>query len=134
MEDFNAQGKQNNNGKNNGKQNRNNTNDMSAFVFGKVPPQAPDLEEAVLGALMIDKDALPAVMDIIRPESFYSDAHQAIYKAIQELFRNSKPIDLLTVTEEMRKMATIDLLPSGPYYLVEPTRPVSSTRDRKSVV
>jgi replicative DNA helicase len=126
MEDFNAQGKQNFNNKNNGKQNRNNTNDMSSFVFGKVPPQASDLEEAVLGALMIDKDALPAVLDILRAESFYSDAHQAIYKAVLELFRNSKPIDLLTVTEEMRKMGTIDLLTSGPYYLVELTGRVGS--------
>jgi replicative DNA helicase len=126
MEDFNAQGKQNFNNKNNGKQNRNNTNDMSSFVFGKVPPQASDLEEAVLGALMIDKDALPAVLDILRAESFYSDAHQAIYKAVLELFRNSKPIDLLTVTEEMRKMGTIDLLTSGPYYLVELTSRVGS--------
>jgi replicative DNA helicase len=126
MEDFNAQGKHNFNNKNNGKQNRNNTNDMSSFVFGKVPPQASDLEEAVLGALMIDKDALPAVLDILRAESFYSDAHQAIYKAVLELFRNSKPIDLLTVTEEMRKMGTIDLLTSGPYYLVELTSRVGS--------
>ena len=89
MEDSNFQGKQNNgNGQRyNAKTNRNNTNDLSSFVFGKVPPQAAALEEAVLGALMLDKDALPAVLDLLRSESFYSDAHQAIYKAVLELFR-----------------------------------------------
>lgn len=128
MDDFNAQGKPNNgNGKFNGKKdNRNNTNDLNAFVFGKVPPQAATLEEAVLGAVMLDKDALPAVLDILRAESFYSDAHQAIYKAVLELFRNSKPIDLLTVTEEMKKMGTLDLI-GGSYYLVELTNRVGSS-------
>lgn len=101
------------------------TNDVSSYVFGKVPPQAPALEEAVLGALMIDKDALPAVIGVIRAESFYSDAHQAIFKAIVELFRQSKPIDLLTVTEQLRTQADLELV-GGAYYLVELTNRVSS--------
>lgn len=126
MEDMNFQGKQNNNGQRfNQKTNRNNTNDLSSFVFGKVPPQASALEEAVLGALMLDKDALPAVLDLLRPESFYSDGHQAIYKAVLELFRNSKPIDLLTVTEELKRMGSLDLI-GGAYYLVELTNRVAS--------
>lgn len=123
---MNFQGKQNNNGQRfNQKTNRNNTNDLSSFVFGKVPPQASALEEAVLGALMLDKDALPAVLDLLRPESFYSDGHQAIYKAVLELFRNSKPIDLLTVTEELKRMGSLDLI-GGAYYLVELTNRVAS--------
>ena len=104
---------------------RNKTNDLSSFVFGKVQPQALQLEEAVLGALMLDKDGLPAVMDILRPESFYTEAHQAIYKAITELFRGSKPIDLLTVTEELRKMGAIETI-GGSYHLVELTNRVGS--------
>ena len=104
---------------------RNRTNDLSSFVFGKVQPQALQLEEAVLGALMLDKDGLPAVMDILRPESFYTEAHQAIYKAITELFRGSKPIDLLTVTEELRKMGAIETI-GGSYHLVELTNRVGS--------
>ena len=104
---------------------RNRTSDLSSFVFGKVQPQALQLEEAVLGALMLDKDALPAVMDILRPESFYTEAHQAIYKAITELFRGSKPIDLLTVTEELRKMGAIETI-GGSYHLVELTNRVGS--------
>jgi replicative DNA helicase len=104
---------------------RNNAADLSAFVFGKVPPQASSLEEAVLGALMIDKDALPAVLDILRSESFYSEAHQSIYKAVLELFRNSKPIDLLTVTEELKRLGLLEGI-GGAYYLVEMTNRVAS--------
>ena len=104
---------------------RNRTSDLSSFVFGKVQPQALQLEEAVLGALMLDKDALPAVMDILRPDSFYTEAHQAIYRAITELFRGSKPIDLLTVTEELRKMGAIETI-GGSYHLVELTNRVGS--------
>jgi len=60
--------------------------DLSTYVFGKVQPQALPLEEAVLGALMLDKDSIAIVIDILRSESFYSDAHQLIYKAILRLF------------------------------------------------
>jgi replicative DNA helicase len=104
---------------------RNNGGDLSALVFGKVQPQALQLEEAVLGALMLDKDAMPTVLDLLRPDSFYSEAHQYIYKAILELFRTSKPIDLLTVTEELRRMGAIEAI-GGAYYLVELTNRVGS--------
>ena len=66
--------------------------------LGKVPPQATDLEEAVLGALMLEKDALTNVIDILKVESFYKDSHQVIFQAILDLFTESQPIDLLTVT------------------------------------
>jgi replicative DNA helicase len=116
-------GNPNSNGK--GNTDRNKTTDLSSFVFGKVQPQALALEEAVLGALMLDKDALPSVLDILRTESFYSESHQSIYKAILELFRSSKPIDLLTVTEELRHLALLDAV-GGAYYLVELTNRVGS--------
>ena len=67
--------------------------ELSDYVFGKVQPQAVDLEAAVLGALMLDKDALPIVLDILRPESFYIDAHQLTYRAILGLFEKSHPVD-----------------------------------------
>ena len=63
-----------------------NAEGLSNYVFGKVQPQALPLEEAVLGALMLDREALPVVMDILRPESFYLEAHQHIYRAIIRLF------------------------------------------------
>ncbi|HPI09071.1 MAG TPA: replicative DNA helicase, partial [Saprospiraceae bacterium] len=98
---------------------------LSNYVFGKVQPQAIPLEEAVLGALMLDRDALPMVMDSLRPESFYLEAHQHIYRAIIRLFERSNPVDLLTVTEELRSGGELDKV-GGPYYLVELSNRVAS--------
>lgn len=81
--------------------------------LGKLPPQALDLEEAVLGALMIEKDALSSVVDILKPETFYKEAHQRIYQAILTLFGNSDPIDLLTVTQQLRKTGEIEVVGGG---------------------
>lgn len=98
---------------------------LSNYVFGKVPPQAVPLEEAVLGALMLDREALPIVMDILRSESFYLESHQAVYRAVLKLFERSHPVDLLTVTEELRKSGELDKV-GGPYYLVELSNKVAS--------
>jgi replicative DNA helicase len=98
---------------------------LSNYVFGKIQPQAVPLEEAVLGALMLDREALPAVMEILRPESFYLEAHQHVYRAILKLFERSNPVDLLTVTEELRKSGDLEKVGGG-YYLVELTNRVAS--------
>lgn len=98
---------------------------LSSYVFGKVPPQAVPLEEAVLGALMLDKDALNNVIDVLEPESFYLEAHQLIYRAMKRLFERSQPIDLLTLTEELKKTAHLEII-GGPYYLVELTNKITS--------
>ncbi len=105
--------------------NKKKENQLSNYVFGKVQPQALPLEEAVLGAVMLDKDALSIVLDILRPESFYADAHTLIYKAMLRLFEKTQPVDLLTVTEELKKSGDIDKA-GGPYYLVELTNRVAS--------
>ena len=94
--------------------------------LGKLPPQAVDLEQAVLGALMLEKDALTTVVDILKPESFYKDQHKEIYKAIQELFKNSEPIDMLTVTNQLRKDGKLEFV-GGAYYITELTRGVNSS-------
>ena len=99
--------------------------DLSTFLFGRVPPQAKDLEEAVLGALMLEKDALTAVIDILRPESFYLDANQKIFLAIRALFERSQPVDILTVTEELRKRGELEVV-GGAYYVTELTNRVAS--------
>jgi replicative DNA helicase len=78
-------------------------------MLGKKPPQALELEEAVLGALMLEKNALNDVIEILRPEHFYKDSHKAVYEAILELFKLSEPIDLLTVTNQLRKLGTIEV-------------------------
>ncbi len=101
------------------------SNELSDFVFGKLPPQAIPLEEAVLGALMLDKDALPVVIDTLQSQSFYSEGHKAIYKAMLNLFERSQPVDMLTVTEELKKDGSLEKI-GGAYYLVELTNRVAS--------
>lgn len=93
--------------------------------MGKIPPQALELEEAVLGALMIEKDALTTVIEILRPESFYHEKHQKIYSAILELFDRSEPVDILTVTQKLRSRGDLELA-GGPYYITELTTRINS--------
>nr|WP_229310966.1 replicative DNA helicase [Larkinella soli] len=93
--------------------------------LGKLPPQAIDLEEAVLGALMIEKDALSTVIDILKPESFYKEANQKIYNAIVTLFGNAEPVDMLTVTQQLRKTGEIEMVGGGGY-ITDLTTRVSS--------
>ena len=96
-----------------------------AIQLGKVPPQAVDLEETVLGALMLEKDALTAVIDILKPESFYKESHVKIYEAIVNLFNKSEPIDLMTVTAQLRKNGTLEIA-GGAYHIAELTTKVNS--------
>jgi replicative DNA helicase len=102
-----------------------NSLDMPAGM-GKIPPQAVDLEEAVLGALMIEKDALTNVIDILKPESFYKEAHQKIFQAVVRLFDKSEPIDILTVTNQLRTTGELELV-GGPYYITELTTRINSS-------
>ena len=92
--------------------------------YGKMPPQA-ELEEAVLGAVMIERDAILSVLDILKPESFYKEAHQKIYRAIVNLSINEQPIDILTVTEELRKEEELDEV-GGAVYITQLTDRVAS--------
>jgi replicative DNA helicase len=96
-----------------------------ASGLGKLPPQALDLEEAVLGALMLEKDALSAVIDILKPEVFYKDSHQKIFEAIQALFQRSSPVDILTVTAQLRQQGDLEMI-GGAYYITELTNRVAS--------
>jgi replicative DNA helicase len=100
--------------------------DLSAYMFGKVPPQARELEEAVLGAIMLEKAALTAVIEILSPQSFYMDAHGRIYAAILRLYEHSKAIDILTVTEELRKSGELEVV-GGAFYIASLTNRVAST-------
>lgn len=93
--------------------------------LGKIPPQSLDLEEAVLGALMLEQSAVNDVIDVLRPESFYKEAHQKIYSAILSLFGKSQPIDILTVTEELKRSAELDVV-GGPFYISQLTNRVAS--------
>ena len=109
--------------------NRNNkrkpTAELSQMVYGKVPPQAKDMEEAVLGAIMMEKTAYDTITDIISTDCFYVDAHQRIYRAMQRLTQKNQPIDLLTVQEELRMSEELEMV-GGPYYLTRLTNAVVS--------
>ncbi|NKI27808.1 replicative DNA helicase [Arenibacter sp. 6A1] len=93
---------------------------------GKIPPQAVDLEEVVLGALMIDKKGVDEVIDILHPEVFYKDAHRFIFEAIFKLFENSEPIDLLTVSSQLKKDGRLEGA-GGDFYLIKLTQKVASS-------
>ncbi|TDE45819.1 replicative DNA helicase [Flavobacterium rhamnosiphilum] len=93
---------------------------------GKLPPQVLDLEEAVLGAMMIDKKGVDDVIDILQPDAFYKDAHKHIFEAIVQLFTETQPIDLLTVSAQLKKNAKLDLA-GGDFYLIQLTQKISSS-------
>jgi len=97
-----------------------------SFERGKIPPQALDLEEVVLGAMMIDKKGVDAVIDILHPYAFYKEAHQFVFEAIVKLFENTEPIDLLTVSSKLKSEGRLDKV-GGDYYLVQLTQKVSSS-------
>lgn len=99
--------------------------DLGTMVYGKVPPQAKDLEEAVLGAIMLEKNAFDTIVEILKPECFYVEAHQRIFSAMQGLANKSQPIDILTVAEELRFREELDLV-GGAYYVTKLTNAVVS--------
>ncbi len=99
--------------------------DISTMVYGKVPPQAKELEEAVLGAIMLEKRAFDTVVEILKPECFYVESHQRIYQAMQSLAQKSQPIDMLTVVEELRFREELEMT-GGPYYVTRLTNAVVS--------
>ncbi|MDR0333626.1 MAG: replicative DNA helicase [Dysgonamonadaceae bacterium] len=93
--------------------------------IGKLPPQARELEEAVLGALMLEKDAYAIVAELLKPESFYDPIHQIIYGAIAGLAMNQKPVDVLTVVEELKRRGELETA-GGAVYVAELSERVAS--------
>jgi replicative DNA helicase len=100
--------------------------DLSTLVYGKVPPQARDLEEAVLGAIMLEKNAFDAASELLKPECFYVDSHQRIFAAMMGLQQKNMPIDILTVVEELRKRDELEVV-GGPYFVTKLTNSVVSS-------
>ena len=95
-------------------------------TYGHLQPQALEMEKAVLGALMIDKDAYAIVCETLRPESFYEPRNQMVYSAIMQLSMAEKPVDILTVTEQLAKMGNLDEV-GGPAYVTELSSRVASS-------
>ena len=81
--------------------------------YGHLQPQALDIEDVVLGALMIDKDAFSIISEVIRPETFYEPRNQKIFTAIRHLNMNERPVDILTVTEELKREGTLEDVGGG---------------------
>ena len=100
--------------------------DLGNMVFGKVPPQSKELEEAILGAIMLEKSAFDTVVEILKPECFYGEAHQSIFKAMKSLADKSLPIDLLTVVEELKLRGELEIV-GGAYYVSKLTNSVVSS-------
>ncbi|NNC95668.1 MAG: replicative DNA helicase [Chitinophagales bacterium] len=103
----------------------NKSSDLGSYTFGKLPPQAKDLEEAVLGAIMIERDALDVAVEILKPESFYIETHQKIYRSIIQLFQKNEAVDILTVTEQLKKNGELDDV-GGPFFVTDLTNRVAS--------
>ncbi len=101
---------------------------MDKFDYDKVPPQAREVEEVVLGALMLESDSFIKVYDVITADSFYVPAHRIIYQAIANLFLQNEAIDILTVTEELKHMNKLDEA-GGAYYISKLTNKVSSSEN-----
>ncbi len=101
-------------------------NEISLSDYGKLPPQAIELEEAVLGAIMLEKNALAEVIDILKPECFYKSENAKIFAVIKELFTASQPVDILTVTNKLRAKGEIDEI-GGPYYVASLSNRVGSS-------
>lgn len=97
---------------------------MNDLIYSKVPPQAQELESAVLGALIIDKGAIVEVADILSPEVFYKSEHQVIYSAIEKLYAKDKQIDLLTIVEHLRSTNELEDA-GGPFYVNNLTNTVA---------
>ena len=100
--------------------------DLSTMVYGKIPPQAKELEEAVLGAIMLEKSAFDTVVEILKPECFYLEGHQRIYRTMQSLAQKSQPIDILTVVEELKVRQELEMV-GGPYAVTKLTNSVVSS-------
>jgi len=103
-----------------------NGGEFSMLSEGKVPPNAADLEEAVLGAIMLEDHCVSLVTAKLIPEHFYKIEHQYIFKAIQELAEKDSPIDILTVTQKCKEHGTLESV-GGAYFISQLTDRVASS-------
>ena len=110
---------------NKGKQNQDKNIDSLALDMGKKPPQALDIEEAVLGALMLEPHAVPETLEIINAECFYKESHRKIFNAIKSLSDKHYPVDLLTVSDELKRMGDLEMV-GGNAFITQLSMRISS--------
>jgi len=92
---------------------------------GKLPPQAPEFEEAILGAIMLEKEALKDAMETLQAKHFYVDAHQYVFECMIDIYNDNHPVDILTVTEKLKTKGYLEIV-GGPYFIAKLTSRVSS--------
>lgn len=97
--------------------------ELNTMIYGKIPPHARDLEDAILGACLLEKDAFDVVSEILKPEAFYLEANQRVFRAMRSLRQRSEPVDLLTLVEQLKTTEELDQV-GGPYYVVKLTNGV----------
>jgi len=105
--------------------------EFETIMEGKLPPMVPDLEEAVLGAILLEKNSIQNILDILTPECFYVDAHKEIFRVVRYMYSNGQPIDILTVTEELKKQGQLEIV-GGAYFVTKLTNRVSSAANMMS--
>ena len=92
----------------------------------RIPPHSDDAEKSVLGAVLLDKEALFDVMELLKEDDFYSEAHKEIFATVSDIFRRNEPVDTLTVTEELRKRKSLEMV-GGRAYIAFLSTAVPST-------
>jgi replicative DNA helicase len=98
---------------------------------GKIPPQNIDAEKSLLGAILVDEDVLPDITELVKPNDFYDKRHNTIFSGMMSLYERHKPVDLLTLTDELKKKKLLDQV-GGSSYLAEITNYVPTSAHSKA--
>ncbi|MFY9613678.1 MAG: replicative DNA helicase [Tissierellaceae bacterium] len=99
---------------------------MESAVIGRIPPHSVEAEQSILGAMILDKEAINTAVEIIKPEDFYKEANGEIYEAILVLFNKNEPVDLITLSEELKRRGTLEHV-GGVTYLANLSSGVATT-------
>ncbi|WP_353097452.1 replicative DNA helicase [Tissierella praeacuta] len=103
---------------------------MENQLIGRIPPHSLEAEQSVLGAMILDKDAINTAIEIIRPDDFYKEANREIFEAILILFNKNEPVDLITLSEELKRRGTLENI-GGVTYLADLSSAVATTANVK---
>ena len=99
-------------------------------IMGRIPPNSIEAEQSVLGAMIIDKEAINSALEIIKPEDFYKEANREIFETMIVLFNKNEPVDLITLSEELKRRGTLDNI-GGVTYLANLSSSIATTANIK---
>lgn len=103
---------------------------MDIGAIGRIPPQNIEAEKSVLGSMLLDKDAIPTVLEIVKPDDFYKESNREIFEAVVDIFNASEPTDIITVSEQLKTRGTLDAV-GGLEYLTNLATSVPTTANVK---